>query len=178
MERLVTDVSFEELGLDSIMISDLNRKVEQWTGTLEASLFFKYTNIESLAAYFAEAYPEVVSRLANRSGVQTSTPFGTSGSRTSLSPSRTTGPGLSSIRSGKPMANAWAQSRASRNEEGKLSGYCHHWIVRKISPSSNSRTVLGELECRSGLYRRNPSRSLVVGRFFRTRSRSSGLPRD
>jgi polyketide synthase PksN len=66
IDRLDADASFEELGLDSIMISYLNQKIEQWVGILDATLFFKYNSIKTLGNYFLEVYPDAVSSLVNK----------------------------------------------------------------------------------------------------------------
>jgi len=63
LHKLEPETSFEELGLDSLMIEELNKKVEQWVGTVEAAVFYKYKNIRDLAGYFVEAYPQAVSAL-------------------------------------------------------------------------------------------------------------------
>jgi acyl transferase domain-containing protein/NAD(P)-dependent dehydrogenase (short-subunit alcohol dehydrogenase family)/acyl carrier protein/SAM-dependent methyltransferase len=60
MPRLDPGASFEELGLDSIMVSQLNQRLEKWVGKLDATLFFKYHNLRSLGAYLAEAYPDAI----------------------------------------------------------------------------------------------------------------------
>ncbi|HEY6872549.1 MAG TPA: amino acid adenylation domain-containing protein [Geobacteraceae bacterium] len=69
VERLDEQAHFEELGLDSIMIANLNQKVEQWVGKLDSTLFFKYDNLRSLGVYLAEAYPEAVSGLIRENAV-------------------------------------------------------------------------------------------------------------
>jgi acyl transferase domain-containing protein/long-subunit acyl-CoA synthetase (AMP-forming)/ubiquinone/menaquinone biosynthesis C-methylase UbiE len=63
--RLAPDAFFEELGLDSIIIANLNKEVEKWVGKLDATLFFKYNTIRSLGAYLAETYPDAVRNLVN-----------------------------------------------------------------------------------------------------------------
>jgi polyketide synthase PksN len=63
INRLDSDTLFEEVGLDSIMISQINPKIEQWVGDLDPTLFFKYNTIQSLGVYFAESYPELVTQL-------------------------------------------------------------------------------------------------------------------
>jgi len=73
IHRLDTELSFDELGLDSIMIAQLNQKIEQWVGKLDATLFFKYNNIQALGAYFVEEYPDAISVLANKTNLFTST---------------------------------------------------------------------------------------------------------
>jgi amino acid adenylation domain-containing protein len=66
IDGLDSEASFEGVGLDSIIISHLNKKIEQWVGKLDATLFFKYENIKTLAAYFVEDYPDAVDRLINK----------------------------------------------------------------------------------------------------------------
>lgn len=61
--NLDSDAHFEELGLDSIMVSRLNQKTQRWVGKLDATLFFKYNNIRALAAYFHECYPAAIAGL-------------------------------------------------------------------------------------------------------------------
>ena len=58
--------SFEELGLDSVIIANLNARIDQWLGQSDVSLFFKYTDIASLGAYFATTYPQQIAELRNR----------------------------------------------------------------------------------------------------------------
>ncbi|HEX3030571.1 MAG TPA: beta-ketoacyl synthase N-terminal-like domain-containing protein, partial [Clostridia bacterium] len=60
-ERLDSEAHFEELGLDSIMISQLNKKVEEWIGKSDVAMFFKYNCIGALGKYFAESYPDKIS---------------------------------------------------------------------------------------------------------------------
>ncbi|MCC5463956.1 SDR family NAD(P)-dependent oxidoreductase [Pelosinus baikalensis] len=69
--RLDADAHFEELGLDSIMISILNQKIEQWIGKLDATMFFKYNTIRTLGAYLVKAYPDAVSALVSKANVPT-----------------------------------------------------------------------------------------------------------
>ncbi|WP_181153261.1 SDR family NAD(P)-dependent oxidoreductase [Paenibacillus sp. AR247] len=59
-DRLEDEASFEEIGLDSLMITGLNAKVEQWIGTLESTLFYQYNNIQQLADYLAVHHKEAV----------------------------------------------------------------------------------------------------------------------
>ncbi len=62
-DKLEDEASFEELGLDSLMITALNRKIELWVGKLDTTLFYTYNSIKALAAYIAQEYKEVVSKL-------------------------------------------------------------------------------------------------------------------
>lgn len=59
-DRLEDEASFEEIGLDSLMITGLNAKVEQWIGTLESTLFYQYNNIQQLAGYLAVHHKKAV----------------------------------------------------------------------------------------------------------------------
>ena len=49
---------FEVLGLDSVMIAQLNAELELRFGKLPSTLFFKYKNLKSLAAYLLENHKE------------------------------------------------------------------------------------------------------------------------
>ncbi|OIB02943.1 mixed polyketide synthase/non-ribosomal peptide synthetase [Paenibacillus sp. LC231] len=59
-DKLENAASFEELGLDSLMIHALNKKIELWIGQLDATLFYTYNSIQALAAYLAQEYHEMV----------------------------------------------------------------------------------------------------------------------
>jgi polyketide synthase PksN len=76
--RLDSEAHFEELGLDSITITSLNQKVEQWVGKADATLFFKYKSIHDLGNYLAEMYPDRISgtvrKITASRPVQTSRP--------------------------------------------------------------------------------------------------------
>ncbi len=93
--RLDLNAHFEELGLDSIMITELNNKTEQWIGKSDATLFFKYTNIQSLANYLVETYPEKISEMVKK----TSTPA--LKEKTQIKTNVKTASVLTSIRTGK-----------------------------------------------------------------------------
>ncbi|KIG19430.1 Malonyl CoA-acyl carrier protein transacylase [Enhygromyxa salina] len=54
---------FEAYGISSIMIVDLNRRLEQRFGRLSKTLFFEYRNVRELAAYFVEAHGARVAAL-------------------------------------------------------------------------------------------------------------------
>jgi len=60
--RIDIDSDFEELGLDSIMITSLNNELEIWVGKLDATLFFKYKTLSSLADYLNSIFPSGVKR--------------------------------------------------------------------------------------------------------------------
>ncbi|GMQ63944.1 SDR family NAD(P)-dependent oxidoreductase [Vallitalea maricola] len=62
-DRLDVETHFEELGLDSIIISIMNQKVEKWTGKLDTTLFFKYNTVKALGEYIAENHKDAVESL-------------------------------------------------------------------------------------------------------------------
>jgi len=109
VNRLEPEAHFEELGLDSIMISKLNQKIEQWVGKLDATLFFKYNSIQAMGAYFAEAYADAVSEIVNKAmepaipSVQNQQP---------LLPTKEI-PALVSIRSAKPSRRPMISSASN-----------------------------------------------------------------
>ncbi|GAA0835806.1 hypothetical protein GCM10008915_22900 [Bifidobacterium pullorum subsp. gallinarum] len=63
-DKLEEEASFEELGLDSLMITALNRKMELWIGKLDTTLFYTYNSVKTLAAYLIREYKDVVFALA------------------------------------------------------------------------------------------------------------------
>ncbi|BCH57154.1 SDR family NAD(P)-dependent oxidoreductase [Agrobacterium vitis] len=56
--RIDPEADFEELGLDSILISALNKKLEALTGVSDSTLFFKYKTLSSLAGFLDSRYGE------------------------------------------------------------------------------------------------------------------------
>jgi polyketide synthase PksN len=73
-DRLEDEASFEEIGLDSLTIHGLNAKVEQWIGTLDSTLFYKYNNIKQLADYLAQEYGNAVLGRLNQITIAQSDP--------------------------------------------------------------------------------------------------------
>jgi amino acid adenylation domain-containing protein len=55
--RIDTSSSFESMGVDSIMIGALSKELSKDTGTIPTTVFFEYTNIQELSAYFSEYHP-------------------------------------------------------------------------------------------------------------------------
>ncbi|MEZ2221554.1 SDR family NAD(P)-dependent oxidoreductase [Rhizobium sp. RCC_161_2] len=68
--RIDADADFEELGLDSILIAELNKHLEKWTGNTDATLFFKYKTLSSLAGYLSAKH----ARHIEHAGPETSRP--------------------------------------------------------------------------------------------------------
>lgn len=58
VERIDSKQPLEKYGIDSIMITDMNRQLESHFGRLSKTLFFEYQSIEKLAEYFAVKYRE------------------------------------------------------------------------------------------------------------------------
>ncbi|QNP75021.1 SDR family NAD(P)-dependent oxidoreductase [Streptomyces roseirectus] len=54
--ELDEDAPFERYGIDSLMITKLNRELERHFANLSKTLFFEYTNLGELADYFAERH--------------------------------------------------------------------------------------------------------------------------
>ncbi|MBL1275960.1 MAG: SDR family NAD(P)-dependent oxidoreductase, partial [Ectothiorhodospiraceae bacterium] len=53
-ERIEAHESFENYGIDSVVIVNLNRELENRFGELPKTLFFEYPNLHKLAAYFID----------------------------------------------------------------------------------------------------------------------------
>ncbi|PSL48184.1 acyl transferase domain-containing protein [Chitinophaga niastensis] len=58
--KLDETVTFEELGLDSLMITHFSKGIEKWTGHLDTTLFFRYHTIRALAKYLVDTWPEAM----------------------------------------------------------------------------------------------------------------------
>ncbi len=64
--KLSIDTPFEEWGLDSIMISTLNQKIEQRIGKMDTTLFFKYRTIQDLGEHLSQTYPERLAKVFSK----------------------------------------------------------------------------------------------------------------
>ncbi|AEI40435.1 SDR family NAD(P)-dependent oxidoreductase [Paenibacillus mucilaginosus] len=53
-DRMEDGASFEELGLDSLMITQLNQQLKKWIGRSDSTLFYQYNSIQALGTYLAE----------------------------------------------------------------------------------------------------------------------------
>lgn len=60
--RLSKSITFEELGIDSLIIIDINWELEQVFGSLPKTLLFEYHTIEQLAGYFMENEKEILNK--------------------------------------------------------------------------------------------------------------------
>ena len=56
-----SNAPMEKYGIDSIMIMKLTGQMEKTFGSLSKTLFFEYQDIQSLAVYFVNTYPEIMS---------------------------------------------------------------------------------------------------------------------
>ncbi|MGA2655369.1 MAG: SDR family NAD(P)-dependent oxidoreductase, partial [Gammaproteobacteria bacterium] len=59
-DKIQSRASFEKYGIDSMMIMNLNRKLEQIFGDLPKTLFFEYQTLEALVEYFIENHASVL----------------------------------------------------------------------------------------------------------------------
>ncbi|WP_338932819.1 SDR family NAD(P)-dependent oxidoreductase [Streptomyces netropsis] len=53
-EEIEADTAFEQYGIDSLLIMDLTRRLEEHFGSLPKTLFFEYRNLRALADWFTE----------------------------------------------------------------------------------------------------------------------------
>lgn len=53
-DKMKSSESFDHYGIDSIMIAELNKKLNEKFSDIPATLFFEYNNIDELAQYFLE----------------------------------------------------------------------------------------------------------------------------
>ena len=64
-DEIEPETAFEAYGIDSILIMDLNSKLEEDFGPLPKTLFFEYQDLRSLAGYFAQRHGERLAALAS-----------------------------------------------------------------------------------------------------------------
>lgn len=57
-EEIQAEVLFEEYGVDSIMIMNINELIEKDLGKIPKTLLFEYQNLDTLTQYFAKEYKE------------------------------------------------------------------------------------------------------------------------
>ncbi|MGE7726583.1 SDR family NAD(P)-dependent oxidoreductase [Bacillus cereus] len=58
VEKISSRADFDTYGIDSVMISELNRLLEENFESLPRTLFFEYSNVKSLTEYFIENHAE------------------------------------------------------------------------------------------------------------------------
>lgn len=54
--RIAADAPFEEYGIDSVMMLELNMRLEKIFGALSQTLFYEYQTLKDLTGYFLEAH--------------------------------------------------------------------------------------------------------------------------
>ncbi|QFQ28650.1 KR domain-containing protein (plasmid) [Bacillus thuringiensis] len=60
-KELELDVSFQEFGVDSIILVQMLRTINQWVGEeLDPSILYEYASIESLAGWLVQTYPSAL----------------------------------------------------------------------------------------------------------------------
>nr|WP_092067195.1 amino acid adenylation domain-containing protein [Dendrosporobacter quercicolus]NSL46456.1 amino acid adenylation domain-containing protein [Dendrosporobacter quercicolus DSM 1736]SDL51088.1 amino acid adenylation domain-containing protein [Dendrosporobacter quercicolus] len=74
-DRMDINESLEKYGLDSIMVIEINNKVEQHFPDLSKALFFEYSTIDDLADYFIEAHKESVDKIFQSPQILNQTEF-------------------------------------------------------------------------------------------------------
>ena len=62
-KKIQPKLSFENYGIDSIMIMDLNKKLEKDFQGLRKTLFFEYSNLNELTDFFVETYESTLLEL-------------------------------------------------------------------------------------------------------------------
>lgn len=63
-ERLAAATPFEQFGIDSMLIVDLNARLETVFGALPKTLFFEYQNIAEMAAYLSRHHAQAIGALS------------------------------------------------------------------------------------------------------------------
>ncbi|HHI92460.1 MAG TPA: SDR family NAD(P)-dependent oxidoreductase [Gammaproteobacteria bacterium] len=68
------DVQLETYGINSVMIVDLNRRLDQMFGNLSKTLFFEYKSIQELAEYFLANHQNTLKRIIGAENSGTGSP--------------------------------------------------------------------------------------------------------
>ncbi len=69
LNRLKPNVTFDQYGLDSILVLTLTKELENTFGTLPKTLFFEYQSIEELSKYFLKEHKHTLVNLFNQSKI-------------------------------------------------------------------------------------------------------------
>ncbi|HEY0945242.1 MAG TPA: SDR family NAD(P)-dependent oxidoreductase, partial [Opitutaceae bacterium] len=77
--RVESDLTFEELGFDSLVINRLNLRLEQDLGPVSKTLFFRYRTAAELADYLVQAVPQALESLRARKAKVPAQPIGGAG---------------------------------------------------------------------------------------------------
>nr|AAS47562.1 mixed type I polyketide synthase - peptide synthetase [symbiont bacterium of Paederus fuscipes] len=68
--RIETDVPVEHYGIDSVGMMRLTVELEETFGSLSKTLFFEYQDVQSLAAYLAQTFPDQARALCGEPSAQ------------------------------------------------------------------------------------------------------------
>ncbi len=61
--QIKDDENFDQIGVDSLIIIELNKSIEKSFGKVASTLFFEYKTVEELAQYFVKEYKDKVMEL-------------------------------------------------------------------------------------------------------------------
>lgn len=64
--QLKEDVTFDQYGVDSLIVMDINKRLESFFGSFPTTLLFEYRNLEQLSGYFIENYSEACEKLCEK----------------------------------------------------------------------------------------------------------------
>ncbi|MGZ8219747.1 beta-ketoacyl synthase N-terminal-like domain-containing protein, partial [Methylomagnum sp.] len=74
IDAIDADLPFTELGIDSMMVMNLNEALEQHFGPLSQTLFFEYRTVGELAEYLAQNHRQQLPRVSDGSAVAKAAP--------------------------------------------------------------------------------------------------------
>jgi 3-oxoacyl-(acyl-carrier-protein) synthase/acyl carrier protein len=63
LQQLKDDVTFDQYGVDSLIVMDINKRLESYFGSLPTTLLFEHRNLEQLTGYFIEKYSEACEKI-------------------------------------------------------------------------------------------------------------------
>ncbi len=66
VSQIAAEAAMEEYGIDSIMVMEMTRRMEEVFGPLPKTLFFEYQNIRELTGYFLENHPEKIGAMLGK----------------------------------------------------------------------------------------------------------------
>ncbi|MFQ3244034.1 MAG: polyketide synthase PksJ [Arenicella sp.] len=84
-DEIQDNEAFESYGINSIMIVELNKVLEDIFGPLSKTLFFEYSNLDELADFFVDNHSETLGNLMNTSAAKTSSATKTSNAAITVS---------------------------------------------------------------------------------------------
>ncbi|MET9643190.1 L-histidine N(alpha)-methyltransferase [Streptomyces syringium] len=89
-EEIEADTAFEQYGIDSLLIMDLTRRLEEHFGSLPKTLFFEYQNLRALADWFTEHHGARILELAPAPAVEAPAPAPAASAPAPVTPTATT----------------------------------------------------------------------------------------